>query len=152
MSITVVGHWEQSYLTPLTDSYFWAYPLRDFAVTNWLMHPVTGIVNHESAVTLTEHHDFQSCLANVTGRLVFVEPINQAFPQTANPTWLHEYTHPDDAVYIFGSAHFNPMAGGNFDPDLHDHIAIATANNNGILWPHQALVTVLHDRLVKSWP
>jgi len=147
----IVGHWEQSYLAPLTETPFWALPLRDFGVADWWMHPVSGVRSSEALVTLHERANLHDCLAELADRtFVFVEPPTPAFPATMNPEWLTEFEHPDDAVYVFGSAHFNPLLQG-YDPNQDRHVAIETVDNKGVLWPHQVAVTVLHDRLVKSW-
>lgn len=147
----VVGHWEQSYLAPLTEAPFWAWPLRDFGVTEWWMHPISGIRNIESKIHLHERNDLRECLAELADRpFVFVEPPNTSFPITMDPEWLADFDHPDDAVYVFGSAHFNPMAQ-LYDPERDRHLAMETVGNRGVLWPHQVAVTVLRDRLVKSW-
>jgi hypothetical protein len=77
---------------------------------------------------------------------IFVEA---AFPK-AEPDhqFLPDFEHPEDAVYIFGSAHFNPCAYRKRAQDI--ALAIPTAGMKGVLWPHQCLVTIMYDRMVKS--
>lgn len=146
----MIGHWEQSYLAPLTEAPFWALPLRDFGVCDWWMHPVSGVVNNEQQVRLSERASLEDCMAELADRtFVFVEPPTPAFPVTTDPEWLVDFDHPDEAVYVFGSAHFNSMLQG-YDPNRDRHIALETHGNKGVLWPHQVAVTVLHDRLMKQ--
>lgn len=144
---TVVGSWELGYNAPLNESYLWAYPLRDFGVVDWRMWPVSGIKCPDQKVELTEYPDIDAALDGLTGTRIFVEPSKTNFP--LDVTWLHEFDHPEDAIYIFGSAHFNPTVGRITENDM--ALQMPTLNNDGVLWPHQVMVAVLYDRLVKSW-
>jgi tRNA(Leu) C34 or U34 (ribose-2'-O)-methylase TrmL len=148
--VAVVGHWEQSWNVPATEAPMWSLPLRDWGVAEWHMWPVTGIRNGEQRVELVEHHDLESALRSADGSLVFVEPRNPSFPTTMLGVDLPDFDHPHNAVYVFGSAHHNPVAhvGSRF---AHEQVVIPTVENAGVLWPHQALSVVLYDRLVKSW-
>lgn len=148
MSITVVGHWELGYSAPLTELLLWAWPLREFAVEDWRMWPVSGVRNAESrSVTLTEFENIDAALEGLSGTRVFVEPDNPSFP--LDTVMLHKFEHPEDAIYIFGSNHFNPTVGRITDRDV--ALQVPTVDNRGVLWAHQVMVTVLYDRLVKSW-
>jgi len=147
-TVTVVGAWELGdSVSPLTESYLWAWPLREFGVTEWRMWPVSGIRCPERTVTLTEFHDINAALEGLSGQRVFLEPDNSSFP--LDTIMLHEFEHPEDAIYIFGSNHFNPTVGRITDDDV--ALQLPTVKNSGVLWPHQVMVTVLYDRLVKSW-
>jgi hypothetical protein len=97
-------------------------------------------------VNLHERPDFKAILAEVTDLThVYVEPQNPKFPHDGVD--LRDFEHPENVLYIFGSAHFNPIAyKGKGDLSL----TIPTARNNGVLWPHQCMVTLLYDRLVKQ--
>jgi hypothetical protein len=146
---TVVGRWELEWNVPQQESVLWAFPLRDFGVTDWRMWPVTGIRCPESQVTLTEGHTLDELLPEA-GVRVYLEPVCPNFPFPFPNRPLHEFEHPADAVYVFGSAHFNPTVGNRVREQ--DHIVtLQTVQNGGVLWPHQVLTTVLHDRLVKQW-
>lgn len=143
--ITVVGHWELSWNTPIKEVELWNMQLRDWGVDRWLMWPVTGIVNNEQQfVPLTEYPDVQSALDDLT-------PCSRVFlePSIEGSTMLPEFQHPEDVVYIFGSAHFNPVIANCREQD--DVVTIPTAANAGLLWPHQALSVVMYDRLTKQW-
>ena len=147
MSVTVIGNWELSWNTPLKESELWNFPLRDFGVKEWKMTPVTGIRQKEQPVNLVEYHRFEDMLADTIGTRVFVEAPNQH--NRITPTLLQDFEHPEDAIYIFGSAHLNPCMLYAKEGDL--GITLPTKLNNGVLWPHQVLVEILYDRLVKSW-
>lgn len=146
MAVTVIGHWELSWNTPLKESELWQFPLREFGVEDWVMFPVTGIRIREPKVTLIEAHTMDEALELSKGVRVFVEP---AFPKDLGHVYLPEFDHPEDVTYIFGSAHLNPAAARKTDGDI--VLAIPTLDNKGALWPHQCLLTILYDRLVKSW-
>lgn len=140
--IQVAGNWELSWNTPIKEAELWNLPLRDFGVTDWWMWPVSGIRQNEQSVTLHERHSIDDILhENEHLTWVFLEPGGDS---------LHEFNHPQDVMYVFGSAHHNPVARGL--PRTGDKvITLPTINNDGVLWPHQVLVTLLYDRLVKSW-
>lgn len=147
--ITVVGRWELSWNTPIKEAELWNLVLRDFAVEDWHMFPVSGIHQRERDLNLYEHHTFDDVLEEVKdkGTLVYVEP---SFPNPApNHQSLPDFVHPDDAVYIFGSVGFNPCAMRKRDEDL--ALSIPTIENKGVPWPHQCLMVLLYDRMVKSW-
>jgi hypothetical protein len=114
------------------------------------MWPVTGIRNSEqSMVTLTEYPDLHSALDGLDQRVrVLFEPLS---PQERTPrVSLADFQHVDDAVWIFGSAHYNPVMNF-YREDTDTVITLPTEQNKGVLWPHQVLVAALYDRLVKQW-
>ena len=147
--IKVAGHWEIGYMTPIQEQYYWSYPIRDFEVSEWLMSPVSGIYNQEHLnLDLIEFKDTKEMLSSCGSlKRVFIEPRTQH--QNPDTIWLHEYSHPEDCVYIFGSAHFNPTLGYLRDED--DVVSIKTKKDGGILWSNQCVAMVLYDRMVKSW-
>ena len=149
MTVTVVGHWELSWNTPIKEADLWDLPLRDFGVSDWWMWPVTGIRHGEQKVTLRERASLAEILEEVSGTRVFVEPRNEHFDSSMTSVDLQNFSHPEDSLYIFGSAHFNPTVAHKKGDDL--GVTLPTVENNGVLWPHQVLVAVLYDRLVKSW-
>ena len=148
MTVKIAGHWEIGYHAPVTEAYYWNVVLREFQIKDWLMVPVSGIKNNEEReITLTEFSDYDSMLES-TGDLtrVFLEPrTNHQNPDT---TWLHEFEHPEDCVYIFGSAHYNPTIGYK-RPE--DHVVtIKTRIDHGLPWSNQCLAIVLYDRMIKE--
>lgn len=143
--IVVAGHWELSWNTPIKEGELWMFPLRDFGVDRWHMWPVSGIAQREK-VQLIEHPNFQSILEAEAGRTrVFVEPRNAHFKI---PTvMLPEFEHPKDVMYVFGSSHFNPA---QYREEGDPVVTVPTLHDAGVLWPHQCLVAVLYDRLMKQ--
>lgn len=148
--IHVVGHWDLSWNTPIKEAELWALPLRDFEVSDWRMWPISGIRNAEPEVALTERASLQEALADLEHLpWAFLEPRQEVLGVTPTSTLVH-FEHPEDAVYIFGSAHYNPVAAGH-PRDGDAVVELETMQNKGLLWPHQVLVAVLHDRMVKQW-
>lgn len=147
--VKIAGHWEIGYMTPIQEQYYWSYPLRDFNVTEWLMTPVSGIKNKEHLnIDLIEFHDTNRMLKHCENlKRVFIEPRTEH--QNPDTIWLHDYKHPEDCVYVFGSAHFNPTLANVRPGD--DVVSIKTYQDNGILWSNQCVALVLYDRMVKSW-
>lgn len=149
MTVAVAGHWEIGYNTPIIEANYWNFPLRDFEVPKWLMTPVSGIShNQKTYVDLEEFTDYNSMLNSCTDLVrVFVEPRTQH--ENPDTIWLHDFEHPQDCVYVFGSAHYNPTIAHLREQDF--VVTIKTVQDRGVLWAHQCFPLVLHDRLVKSW-
>lgn len=146
--IKIAGHWEIGYMTPIIEGYLWSLLLRDFGVKEWLMFPVSGINNNEQKrVELKEFHTLRDILKECGDlQRVYIEPrTNHYNPETI---WLDEFEHPEDCVYIFGSAHFNPTIGNLRDGDK--VVSIRTIHNRGVLWANQCVAIVLYDRLMKK--
>ena len=147
--IAVAGHWEIGYSTPIQEANYWNLVLRDFGVSEWAMWPVSGVRHNEQhKVRLREFHDLPAILDHYAHLpRVYLEP-RRSFGSDET-TWLHDFKHPEDCLYIFGSAHFNPTIGHVQDRD--SVVSIATVDNAGVPWAFQCLMVVLYDRLVKSW-
>ena len=151
MKIVVAGRWELEWNTPIKEVELWNLLLRDFKIEEWFMWPVTGIKHTEATwVNLHERESMEEILSDKeVKRLkrVFFEPYNPS-QQTMVGKDLREYDHPKNALYIFGSAHFNPVPG-HFQNG--DHLVqVPTVENKGVLWPHQCLAICLYDRLTKE--
>lgn len=130
--IEVAGMWELGYSAPLTEADLWRFPLRDFNVDRWLMAPVSGINVRE----VEEFPDVDSMLDSAEGEIVFVDEQGEVE--------LSDFTHPQDVCYVFGKASYSPMMSRKAKS-----VRIATPQGKGLLWPHQAAVIVLRDRLLK---
>jgi len=144
--IKILGHWEIGYHAPITEQYYWSLPIRDFGETEWHMVPISGIKCAEQKVNLTEwksYDDFFNFHSDLTR--VFIEPRTEH--QNPITTWLHEFKHPEDCVYIFGSAHLNPTLSHCRKQDV--VVSIKTAQDKGVFWADQAMCIVLYDRLMK---
>lgn len=112
------------------------------------MWPVSGIRQGEREVTLHERQSLPDILdENEDLAFVFLEPVSERLG--VNPAPLQDFEHPEDVLYVFGSAHFNPVAAGLTRPG-DAVVALPTLHNKGVLWPHQVLVAVLYDRMVKE--
>ena len=146
--IKIAGHWEIDYMVPLVESYFWSWPLRDFEVTEWLMCPVSGIKNPEQRVNLTEFPDYKTMLGSCENlKRVFLEP--RTNHQNPNTIWLHDFEHPKDCVYVFGSNHYNPSLSHKRKQDV--AVSIKTVQDKGVIWANQCAFLVLYDRRIKPW-
>jgi hypothetical protein len=141
--IKVAGHWEIGYNTPLIEAYQWEFPLMEWKVDEWLMCPVSGIKVHGQNLSLTEFPNYDEMLKSCSDLTrVLLEPRTKH----ENPAtiWMDDFEHPDDCVYVFGSAHFNPTLKYNRIQDF--VVTIETEINSGGLWPSQCLCLVLDDR------
>ena len=139
--------WDIGYHAPITEQYYWALALRDFKVDEWHMAPVSGIRPAEP-VKLIEWETYDEFFeSNQELTRVFIEP--RTAHQNPDTTWLHEFEHPEDCVYIFGSAHYNPTLQHCREQDT--VVSIKTLDDKGVLWADQAMCLVLYDRMTKSW-
>ena len=147
--IKVAGHWEIGNNCPLLESIRWVYPLREFEVNQWWMHPITGINNNEqSRVPLYEKNTIQEILKeNQDVVHVYVEPRNKA-ENSIKSVDLRDFKHPKDVLYIFGSANFSPHIGNKRDKDL--AVTVETVQNKGVPWADQILMVILYDRFIKE--
>ena len=146
--IAVAGHWEIGYMVPIIEAPFWNLVLRDFEIDKWYMNPVSGIKhNEEQTVNLIEKPSYDEILEETKElKRVFIEPrTNHQNPET---TWLHNFKHPKDCIYIFGSAHYNPTLQHKREED--EVVSIKTVQDKGVLWSNQCLAIVLYDRYIKS--
>jgi tRNA(Leu) C34 or U34 (ribose-2'-O)-methylase TrmL len=143
MGVKVAGIWELGWNTPLNESWLWTFPLREFAVMDWHMTPVTGIQHNErhTDMQLTEHHSTQEMVNSMP------EDYVRVFIDEKGATPLKDFVHPENAVYFFGKAGESPI-GYKREQDV--SVYIPTIANNGVMWPHQVLVAILYDRLVKE--
>ena len=138
----VLAHWEWRDMVPMTEAPLWNLPLRDFGVVDWRMVPVSGIRNSERRVPLREFPSYEEALEVDGLRRVFIEP--RSTHETPETVWLHDFEHPKECVYIFGSAHYNPAVMHRREGD--DVVSIKTVQDKGVLWSHQAAVIALYDR------
>lgn len=147
--VLVLGHWEIGYHAPISEQYYWNLPLRDFDVDEWWMCPVSGIKNREeSSIKLKEASSYDEAFNKIDPNIkrIFIEPRTEHY--NPNTTWLHEFTHPQNCIYIFGSAHYNPTLSHKREGD--EVVSIKTKNDKGVLWADQCLCMVLYDRFIKN--
>ena len=146
--IKILGNWEIGYHAPITERYYWSHPIRDFGANEWHMTPISGVQKCDQQVKLFEWKDYESFFKEHPDLMrVFIEPRTERF--NPNTVWLHEFEHPDDCVYVFGSAHYNPTTQHHREEDV--VVSIKTKQDSGVLWADQAMCLVLYDRMVKSW-
>jgi tRNA(Leu) C34 or U34 (ribose-2'-O)-methylase TrmL len=147
MAVKILGSWEIGYHAPVTEQYYWSLAIRDFGVSDWNMIPKSGIRNLEHQVNLTEWNNYDEFFEeNKDLTRVFIEP--RTAHQTPNTTWLHEFEHPENCVYVFGSAHYNPTIKHAREQDY--IVSIKTKHDKGVLWADQCVAIVLYER-EKQW-
>lgn len=146
--VSILGRWEIGYHAPITEQWFWSLPIRDFGVTDWNMTPVSGIRNREHQIELNEWDKMEDYFAaNPDKKRVFIEPRTKH--ENPDTIWLHEYDHPEDCVYVFGTAGYNPTKL-HYREGLDDIVSIKTSHDKGVLWADQCMCIVLYER-AKQW-
>lgn len=138
--IKFAGVWDIGWNTPIKEIDMWKFQLMDYGYDNLIMTPVSGISND----FVTEYSSLEPVLSEYRAlnyQIIFVDE------QGENN--LEDFTHPvDNAIYIFGKAGFSPYISYNQPGDM--SLKIVTKNNQGLLWPHQALTLICADRLSKG--
>ena len=96
---------------------------------------------------LKEFHDFPEMLDSCDGfKRVFIEPRTKH--QNPDTIWLHDFEHPEDCVYVFGSAHLNPTLSNKREQDV--VVSVKTVRDDGVPWANQIAAIVLYDRMLKN--
>ena len=135
MTVRVAGIWELGWKAPISEHDVWSYMLRDFGVNEWIMCPVSGIDSNK----VTEMATLTDVVSAASETIVIVDEKGE-IP-------LHEFEHPENALYVLGKANFSPLALG-----VGMSVRVETpTDSQGLLWPDQAIAIVLYDRMVKSW-
>ena len=141
--VIAAGHWEIGYNTPLTEVYQWQFPIQEWKVDEWLMCPVSGIRVRSPHINLKEFGNYDDMIESRPELTrVFLEPRTKH--QNPDTIWLDDFEHPENVIYIFGSAHYNPTLKHKREQDA--VVSIKTIQDTGCLWPSQCLCLVLDDR------
>ena len=137
MTVKVLSSWELAWNCPIKEEEQWKFPLKEFSVDELIMFPVTGIF---SSYTV-EYTTYEECVAANQGlTIVFVDE-----HETGT---LHDYTHPENALYVFGKTSLS-LSTVYKQPGDHS-IKIANPNDTVLLLGHQDATLVLHDRYLNS--
>jgi len=142
--IKIAGHWEIGYNSPIIEAYQWGYPINEWGVDQWLMCPVSGINNKytKRGIELKEFDHYENMLGSCPELTrVFIEPRTKH--QNPDTIWLDDFDHPEDVIYVFGSAQYNPTLKHKREQDV--VVSIKTKQDTGGLWPSQCLCLVLDD-------
>lgn len=136
--IRIAGLWELGWNTPIKEADLWQVLLGEFGVERWYMAPISGIAGPSM---LSEVADLQQVVDDHRD-----EGVSIVFVDEKGATPLREFTHPANALYVFGKTSQSAMLAFSRVSDT--SVRIETP---GGLWAHQAAAVVLYDRLVKSW-
>lgn len=138
--VTVLGIWETVWMeSERTERRIWKQTIQAFAVASWGMTPVNGgpFTSPKQEATLAE------LLAAHPGPKTFLVPTFRAAELSAEN--LSDYTHPKDAIYVFGStaeSMVRHIAPGD------DIVTIQTPQHTDMFAP-AVLAAVLYDRSTK---
>jgi hypothetical protein len=132
--IKVAGMWERGWNSPFMEFDLWDMVIREFGVDEFIMTPVTGCDK-----TVTEY----STLTEVLEANSSLEPV---FIDETSPVSLEAFTHPGDAIYIFGRVGVSPLPYSNDNLSL----KVETPTNLALMWPHQILPIILRHRWLSA--
>lgn len=131
--IKVAGLWELGYSAPLTEYELWHFMLRSFEVDEWCMSPVSGLLGKQ----VTERAALETFIDENPNLVPVAVDEHGVIP-------LQDFKHPENALYLTGKAGRSVLSLGATS------VRVETpCKEPGLLWPHQALAIVLHDRQVK---
>ena len=137
--IKVAGFWNFGWTVPLDEFHLWNMVRRDFEVDELIMCPVTGIDRK-----VTEYKHLNDILDNVFKKTPDIIPV---FIDEAGETWLKDFEHPPNCIYILGKTSYSAYRSND---KKGRSIKIRTPANRAMLEPHQALAIVLYDRMIKN--
>jgi hypothetical protein len=121
-------------MAPLTEADLWFFPVRDFEVDEWHMAPVSGIEHR----LIQEWKGPEEMVDELRKRFELVFVTEDAGDE------LRNFSHPENACYVFGKANYSPFMNLR---TAGDHaIKLKTSKDKALLWPHQCMVTVLWHR------
>lgn len=132
--IKVAGVWEQGWIAPYSEFDLWHFPLREFKVDEWYMSPVSGMAKRGKL--LTE-------VPGIVTAIIDNPDLTPVYVDEEGETFLADFDHPADVLYIFGRAGFSPWKVRN---GWQRSIRIETPAGGSLLWPHQCVPLVLYDR------
>jgi len=140
MGVRIAGFWDLEWNTPIKEIDKWKFMNQDFMVNKFYMTPVSGIINP----TVFEFNNFDEILheCNIDGYTPVYVDERSTVPLTT-------FQHPENALYIFGKARYNPVDQFKTDSDL--WVRIDTPSGSpGLLWGDQVAAIILYDRHLKG--
>lgn len=141
MTVAVAGLWDFGYNCPISEVPLWLHPIRDFAVDEWHMSPVSGI----DCPKIHEWARAEEMISSLRSRLhlVFVTEAHQGAVE------LDDFLHPKNACYVFGKSTWSPfMSLAGADDCV---VRCATPTGLGLSLAPSVLFTVLWHR-GQQWP
>lgn len=134
--IKIAGIWEQGWTTPIMEMDLWRFMLKEFAIDEFIMTPISGIADDYVVEALNLE---QVIFNNSDFTVVHVD--------AAADVSLEDFVHPKNGLYLFGTANHNTAF---CEEAGHMKVKIPTAVNQAGFWPHQAAVIILYDRFLKN--
>lgn len=130
----------------------WRFMTKHFGVDTLYITPITGTADKiKGNLDYTESKFIE---------LPTLEDVIKANPELTpvivdenGATGLSEFTHPDNALYIFGRVGYSPLEslkGERLSVRIPSWSKQPNASR-GLLHPHQAASIVLYDKMTKSW-
>jgi len=136
-AVTVLGMWERWLEPERFERRVWKQTIQAFGVDRWGMCDVHG----GPFSSPVQYPDIEAMLADHPGRKTFLIPPGR----TERTVDLADYTHPSQAIYVFGRGGENLV---RHLTDEDDAVAIHTPYQAD-LYAAVVLAAVLHDRSVK---
>lgn len=127
--LTVIGAWESDWMENKLERRLWKQTIQAYNVDKWVMTPQFG-----SFTSPIQYQTLEEAIDNSEGKRVFLVPFD------GEP--LHEYSHPEDATYIFGNI---PENLKQYMREGDDVVRIATPKSTD-LFAAVALGIVLESR------
>lgn len=150
MAIKVAGYWDK-WFERKTNEYnvCWKFMLRHFGVDQIFMIPN---VNARERLAL-DYTDTEMIEMDTIQDVLTANPdMVPIIVDERGTTALRDFTHPENALYIFGSTGKNPLDA--LQP--WNGISVNIEGNSeyvkdALLHPHQACSIILYDRMNKLW-
>ena len=135
--VKIAGLWDFSWNVPIHEADQWEVLKREFDVDQLYMCHITGIENKY----ITERKDLTEVFdENKHLKVIFVAENGEES--------LHDFVHPENALYVFGRTNLSPFNNMKRDGDL--SLRIDTPTDQGLLLSPIVAGIVLYDRF-KKW-
>lgn len=136
MTCKVVFMWELGWNTPIKEADLWMTVDNEFEIDQVYAVPISGI--HSGIIK--ERKELSDVIKeNPDHTIVWCHEKGAAK--------LKDFTHPENALYIFGKTNYSPFL--NMAKDNEISLQIETPAENGMMWSHQAGGIILYDRFMK---
>ena len=138
--VTVLGMWERWLEPERFERRVWKNTIEAYGVGQWAMCDIHG----GPLASPVQYADLVTMLAAYPGHKTFLVPPHSL---EGGIVTLSEYTHPADAIYVFGRGGENLVNHVTPDDDV---VSIHMPLEGAELYAAVALAAVLYDRAVKA--
>jgi hypothetical protein len=135
--VTIIGVWEPDWMdSERTERRLWKQTIQAYEVDKWIMAPATDKV----FTSPIQYESIDQAIESIEGKKTFF-----VSPRTYKGVDIKGYQHPENAIYVIGSAVEDLV---RFVKDGDDIVSVYT-DTQAALFGCCFLPIILHDRYMK---